>query len=498
MPIPRRGTREPKRIRRTDRRGMSPVTFGAICLVVLLVIVYFGFTKAIPFQHGFRLNAVFESANSVRSGSPVRIAGVNVGKVVSVRQYKGSDASVVQMEIDGAGLPIHKDATVKIRPRIFLEGNFFVDLRPGTPSAPKLEDDDAPLAMTQTSAPVQFDEILTGLQLDTRKDLQGVLSDLGTALNARPTAAQDAQADPEVRGETAGRSLRDSATYSYDALRGASVVNSALLGVAPDDLARLVRDLGRVSGALGRNEGALQGLIVNFNRTAAALAAEQGNLASSIRLLPGTLTAADGAFDALNRSFPPVRAFARDAVPGVLETPATIDAAFPFIAQTRKLVSAAELGGLVAVARPTTADLSQLVDATIPLLRQTTPLSQCVNGNINPSLKTTLRDGNLTTGVQNYKEGFQGFAGAAGESQNFDANGQWVRFGVSGGATAISTPNTTFGGPGLFGNTILPPLGTRPRYPGVRPPYRPDVPCASQTPPNLTAPAGPPLERVGG
>lgn len=498
MPLPRRGTRQPKRIRRTDRRGMSPVTFGAICVVLLLVIVYFGFTKAVPFTHEFRLNAVFASANSVRTGSPVRIAGVNVGRVVSVRRYRGSDASVVQMEISQAGLPIHKDATAKIRPRLFLEGNFFVDLRPGTPSAPRLEDDDAPLAVTQTSAPVQFDEILTGLQFDTRKDLQGVLSNLGTALNAKPSAAQDAQADPEVRGETAGRSLRDSATYSYDALRGASVVNSALLGSAPDDVAGLVRDLGRVSGALDRNEGALQGLIVNFNRTAGALAAEQGNLASSVRLLPATLRAADGAFDALDRSFPPVQGFARDALPGVRETPATIDAAFPFIEQTRKLVSPSELGGLVAVLRPTTADLSTLVNATIPLLRQITPVNECVIGNVLPSLKTTLRDGNLTTGVANYKEGFQGFVGAAGESQSFDGNGQWVRFGVPGGATALSTPNTTFGGPGLFGNTILPPLGTRPRYPGQRPPYRPDVPCASQTPPNLTAPAGPPLEKVGG
>ena len=41
-----------------------------------------------------------------------------------------------------AGLPIHKDATLKIRPRIFLEGNFFVDLQPGTPSAPTIDDGD--------------------------------------------------------------------------------------------------------------------------------------------------------------------------------------------------------------------------------------------------------------------------------------------------------------------------------------------------------------------
>ena len=35
------------------------------------------------------------------------------------------------LEIKTSGLPIHEDATAKIRPRIFLEGNFFVDLQPG-------------------------------------------------------------------------------------------------------------------------------------------------------------------------------------------------------------------------------------------------------------------------------------------------------------------------------------------------------------------------------
>ena len=42
------------------------------------------------------------------------------------------------MSINPNGLPIHADATAKIRPRIFLEGNFYVDLHPGTPSAPVL------------------------------------------------------------------------------------------------------------------------------------------------------------------------------------------------------------------------------------------------------------------------------------------------------------------------------------------------------------------------
>jgi phospholipid/cholesterol/gamma-HCH transport system substrate-binding protein len=150
---------------------MAPVTAGAILAVVLIAVTYFGFTKHIPFTHGYRLQAVFESANNVRPGSPVRIAGVNVGKVKKVERAGTSDAAVVTMELDDKALPIHKDATLKIRPRIFLEGNFFVDLKPGTPSSPTLSDNDR-IPMTQTSRPVQLDEVLTSLQYDARVDLR--------------------------------------------------------------------------------------------------------------------------------------------------------------------------------------------------------------------------------------------------------------------------------------------------------------------------------------
>ena len=42
---------------------------------------FLGFTKDIPFTTPFTVKATFASANSIRPGSPVRIAGVNVGKV---------------------------------------------------------------------------------------------------------------------------------------------------------------------------------------------------------------------------------------------------------------------------------------------------------------------------------------------------------------------------------------------------------------------------------
>ena len=47
--------------------------------------------------------------------------------------------SRVTMDIKEEGLPLHNDLTLKVRSRLFLEGNYFVELRPGTPNAPELE-----------------------------------------------------------------------------------------------------------------------------------------------------------------------------------------------------------------------------------------------------------------------------------------------------------------------------------------------------------------------
>src|SRR3712207_8346688 len=83
-----------------------------------------GFRKDIPFTQGFRMKAVFETSNNLRTNSPVRIAGVEVGRVKKIKRYQNTDMAEVEMEILEKGLPIHKDATLKIGPRIFLEGNF--------------------------------------------------------------------------------------------------------------------------------------------------------------------------------------------------------------------------------------------------------------------------------------------------------------------------------------------------------------------------------------
>ena len=473
---------------RKDRTGMSPAVAGAILLMLIVVATYFGFSKNLPFSEGYKLDATFESANSIRPGSPVRIAGVNVGKVKAVQRAGKSDAATVTMELQDKALPIHKDATLKIRPRIFLEGNFFVDLRPGTPSSPTLDDGDT-IPMTQTSTPVQLDEVLTALQYDARQDLKDVLEGLGTGLTYQPKAVDDIGQDPDVKGETAAQAFNDTYKYAGPAELNASLVNQAVLGTSPGDLAKLIDSFGKVAAALARNEGALQGFITNFNLTTAAFAAEETNLRASIRLLAPTLETANATFTDLNAAFPPVRAFARAILPGVRTTPATINAAFPWIDQTRRLLGPRELRGLVRELQPTTAATARLVDQTIQLSPKVTDLTQCLTRVILPTGDIVISDGNQSTGFENYKSFWQTMVGLAGEGQNFDGNGLYVRFAVGGGLNTVSTGRTSSGTGQLFGNTVLPPLGTRPKYPGRRPPYRPDVKCRTQPIPNLNGPA---------
>jgi phospholipid/cholesterol/gamma-HCH transport system substrate-binding protein len=492
MPGRRRSSDPAQRVPRKDRTGASPFRVGAIVLIALALIVFFGFTKHIPFTHGFRVNAVFESANSIRANSPVRIAGVTIGKVTAIKGQSGSNAAVVTMEIDRKGLPIHKDATMKIRPRIFLEGNFFVDVQPGTPSAPTIDDGDT-IPVTQTATPVQFDQLLTALQADTRLSLQRVLDGLGTALTHKPTAAEDRRADPSTRGETAAKSLNDAIVYGGRAFRSTAVVSDALLGRRAHDLSRLLRGLSRTTEGLGRNERQLEDLVVAFNRTTAATASQADNLSASIRLLAPTLVHADSALDALNAAFPNTRLFAREILPGVRETPATIAAAFPWIAQTRKLLGPSELGGLAPQLSAATRDLSRVVDASLALLPQADLASKCATRVILPTGNIKIADGPLSTGAENYKEFWYTMVGLAGEGQNFDGNGMYVRLQPGGGDQTVSVgAGGSSSADRLFANAIPTPLGTRPAFPGRRPPYQPDVPCYTNRLPDLNAaPVGP-------
>ncbi len=486
------------------RPPWSRFRVGMLAIVLIAIGTYFGFTKDIPFTHGYQVHAVFKSSNNLRPGSPVRIAGVNVGKVASVERYKETDLTDVLLEIDDAGLPIHRDATLKIRPRIFLEGNFFVDLKPGSPSAPTI-DSGGTIGPSQTSPPVQLDELLTALQADTRADLQHLLEEYGISLDTKPTAAEDAEQDPMVRGLTGAEALNKSYLYSPDALKGAALVNSALLGTEPHDLSRMIAGIARLSTNLRGHESELQELLGNFNTTASAFAAQSSSLQAAVGLLGPTVANADAAFKSLDASFPATRGFARDFLPAVRETPATVKASFPWIAQTRALLRKEELGGLLAELQPAVADLARLQGATLKFLPQLDLANRCFTKLIIPTGNVGVQDGALTTRrpdgsvVENYKEFWYGMVGLASEGASFDANGSYIRLATGGGARTtnfgVAKSEGTDGRPSFsptIGNLNIEPRGVSPLYPKAPLAYKPGATCYRSALPNVNGPqAGP-------
>jgi phospholipid/cholesterol/gamma-HCH transport system substrate-binding protein len=468
----------------------NPLRFGIAVIVILVLVVYFGFTKAIPFKHGFRLKAEFASAINIRPKSPVRIAGVAVGKVSSIK--RDGKAGLVTMEIESRGLPIHEDATLKIRPRIFLEGNWFIELQPGSPAAPTVSSGHT-IPIAQTSDPVQLDQVLDALNTDTRANLQKFLINYGEALTHKPSAAEDAEQEAELYGLNAAQALNQTYHRAPSALRGGAIVNQALTGTEPGDLSKLVAGVGKVTAALNVHEQQLGELIGNFNTFFSAFAAQSSSLTATVAELPSSLTKIDHGLSSLDAAFAPTRTFAKDILPGVKSTPATVKAVLPWIEQVKASLSPGELGGVAKGLAASVPSLVGLVNSQKPVFHQTELFNKCLTNVIFPAGNTKLQDGSSTSGVEDYKEFWYSLVGLAGVGQNFNGNGTYAKFLVgNSGDTLLSEPTSILGtklkGQQLLTRSPLTPLGTRPAYPAEEPPYEPLVPCYTQKLPEFNGP----------
>jgi virulence factor Mce-like protein len=472
-------------VRRRGRRGISSFVAGLLALFVIAAAIYLAFGGSTPFASSpFVLKAMFTTETELHIPSPVRVAGVDVGQVTSVKPVGGnSRAAIVTMEINSNGLPIHADATVGILTRIFLEGNFYVDLRPGSPNAPVLSSGDT-LTAAQTSGPVQLDRVLAALNTSARRNLQTLVQGLGASLSGKPTPAQDATQDPSVRGLTGAQALNQSLRYSAGAFKASAIVNQALLGTQPHDLSGAVQGTEEVFRALASRQNQLASLVTTFDATLRALAARQQDLSATIAALPPLLRTTNRALTSLNASFGPTKTFAREILPGIEQVGPTITQALPWLVQATALLGPSELGGLVSALTPAVQATASTISSSTALVSASNALARCVSHNLVPTGNTVIQDPPVTSGVPVYQELLESAVGLAGAGQNFDGNGRYLRSSPAGGSTLVQTSVLGTQGP-LFGNAVIPPLGTRPAWPGQAPPVKSGTPCFQTAAPNL-------------
>jgi ABC-type transporter Mla subunit MlaD len=371
-----------------------------------------------------------------------------------------------------------------------LEGNFYVQLQPGTPQSPAMPDGGT-IPSSHASEPVQLDQVLGAFPASVRAQLQQTLQGLGEALDTKPTAADRRRLDPAVQNLTGAQALNKTFDTSVSSLRDSAIVSEALTGPTGKQLAQTISGFARASRGLAAADGQLTALVSDFDTTMRATAAQQQPLRRTVALLAPTAHRASAAFSALDAAFPVTAQFSNQLAAGLGELPTTIHAAYPWLAQALPLLSQSELRGLLSDLAPAAGSLATLAHDELRFLPKIDQFDRCITRVFLPTGNVVVNDGPLSSGVPNYREFWYAMAAQAAEGQGSDGNGNFLRINSSGGPYTIESGKTNWLGQANTGFAQMPaqPLRTRPAYPNSVPPLQRAVPCYTQGIPDVNGPA---------
>jgi virulence factor Mce-like protein len=466
---------------RGGRRVLHPLAVAALVIAAALAVTYYAFNEGLPLVHGFRVHVVLSASESLRSDSPVRIAGVQVGKVDGVTRGPGNTARAT-LDLEGSALPLHTDATVRVRPRLFLEGSSYVDLAPGTPGAPIMRDGGT-IPLSHTTVAVQAYQVLSTFDRPTREHLQGMLRAFGQSL---------------AGGGASG--LREAASVLAPTLRDVAWVTRAAGGSEPNDLQDFVRTAANVTGTLAANRSRLAGLVSDLNTTAHALASSGASLGQTIAGIDAVLAGAPPSLSAFDRALPPLTRLARGLDPALKIAPPLIGRVTGAAEELGRLVAPAERSKLLTALNGVFVSLPTLVRRLGALFPVVKPVTDCVRTHIAPIFLATVPDGALSSGQPVWQEFAHALVGLAGASQNFDANGHTLRILIGAG---LETATAVLPGLGKVLATLPgtgPMLGARPQWQGdlTASDFNPGAPCSEQPVPSLSSPtAAPDFTTIG-
>jgi virulence factor Mce-like protein len=456
------------------KRGIHPLYISAIVIFVTVFVTFYAFNGGLPFIHKFTLYAITNNSVNVRQDSPVRIAGIDVGTVSGVSPGPGQ-TSKIAFTVNGNGQPIHSDATVWVRDRLFLEGGYYLDLTPGSASAPVVKDGfTIPLSNTRTV--VQFYKVLSTFDSATRQSLDNILNNVNAGFS--PNSGQP-QSDSGAGG------LKQAVPAFTPVFKDTAIVTRALTGTRFGDVGRLLRGSASVASALASTSAQLAQLVTGFNATSSALASSDGALAQSVSGLDKTLQIAPTSLAAVDHSLPPLRNLAVALDPSLKLAPPILDSITSAVRQLGTIVAPVERGELLTSLRATFQQFPSLLTELGKAFPITKQVTDCLATHVTPILQEVVPDGSLTTHNPVWQDFVHFLPGVAGASANFDANGPYTRTLVGAGLNSISP--ITIPGLGSVGVSNAGLLSSSPNWIGALPvsAFRPDVPCTTQPVPSL-------------
>jgi virulence factor Mce-like protein len=329
---------------RFEDRG-SRRLLGLVLILAVLALIVTATMRPAPFRDTNSYWVEFDSAKGLgRVDRDVRAAGTNVGDIGEVRRV--GDDVVLEMIVDD-DVPVHADARADLRPHTLFEGSAFIDLHPGSPSAPLLPDGGT-IPRSNTRIYVSVDEALRVLREPAREALRD-LADTG-AKTLRDQAITGLQ-----------RTLRS----SDELLGDLGPTARALRGPRGDELAGAIQGLSRTLGAVGEREADLAPLVSNARRTLAALDIDGGQaLDEELAATPGVLEELDAGSERLVQVIDRLDRLSVDLQPAMLELA-------PLLRELRPLLGRGT--PVIEDALPLVVDLRTVIDrvvAAAPQLRE--------------------------------------------------------------------------------------------------------------------------------
>jgi phospholipid/cholesterol/gamma-HCH transport system substrate-binding protein len=268
----------------------------AVSVFALLMFLWLKFGGPVPLKpEKYRFKASFDEAALLVEQADVRMAGLDVGKVVDKELDRARGRTIATIELDSKYAPIPRDTRVLLRTKALL-GETYVEMTPGTPSSPKLGDDEL-LPRSAEQEAVQIDEIVSTFDRPTRRAFQGWVRELARAIRLG-------------RGEDLNDAIGN--------LPGFVASGEDVLRVLDEEepaLRALVRNSGRALAAVNERRGQFRELIVNANDFFGALESRDEALAEAIFILPVFLDESKATLRRLQEFSVDTRPLVRDLQP---------------------------------------------------------------------------------------------------------------------------------------------------------------------------------------
>jgi phospholipid/cholesterol/gamma-HCH transport system substrate-binding protein len=349
---------------------------GLAAIIGGILIIVLGVSQPNPFKDTRSFWVEFNSAQGLGAiGRDVRVAGINVGSVGEVERE--GDNAVVEVIIEDESIVVKSDARADMRPHTLFEGSSFIDLSPGSPSAPVLEPGER-VPVEQTSNYVTLDEAVRVLRPEVREALRDLA---GVGARTLRKGAIDG-----IR-----TTLKNAPELTRD-LRGPM---RALQGAKREELASAIQGMAKTVDAVAEREDDLIPLAQRVNRTSAALAVDGGQpLDAAVVALPPTLRelrdgapALTGLIDRLDRFSVPVSA----ALPDFTEA---IRGATPLLADSIPVLE--RLGPMIGDLRKISERLADASPTLGDLMKVLGPVSETFGESVLPVLLQDSRRGPAT------------------------------------------------------------------------------------------------------